>query len=193
MHSINQCTSAESNVQPQHGRQPPCLCGHSGYEPESDHGSTEDEPPAGSQSVPALIIKPRFILVMHMDDHGWYITSNLQGTMFLQNLKRIVRKPNVMPRQFPYCTTDSIPIDLMFQGNFPTDTEVWNCQSHRNYCQVTSELPIGATSATHIKSETSVIRNRVFHHVHGLGQQPTDRNQRLLRSQRMQLQDGSWL
>ena len=31
VHSINQCTSAESNVQPQHGRQPPCLCGHSGY------------------------------------------------------------------------------------------------------------------------------------------------------------------
>ena len=32
MHSINQCTSAESNVQPQHARQPPCLCGHSGYQ-----------------------------------------------------------------------------------------------------------------------------------------------------------------
>ena len=31
VHSINQCTSAESNVQPQHARQPPCLCGHSGY------------------------------------------------------------------------------------------------------------------------------------------------------------------
>ena len=31
VHSINQCTSAESNVQPQLARQPPCLCGHSGY------------------------------------------------------------------------------------------------------------------------------------------------------------------
>ena len=31
MHSINQCNlSVESNVQPQHARQPPCLCGHSG-------------------------------------------------------------------------------------------------------------------------------------------------------------------
>ena len=29
--------------------------------------------------------------------------------MFVQNLNRIVRKPNVTPRQFPYCTTDSIP------------------------------------------------------------------------------------
>ena len=31
MHSINQCTQLDSNVQPQHVRQPPCLCGHSGY------------------------------------------------------------------------------------------------------------------------------------------------------------------
>ena len=35
--------------------------------------------------------------------------------MFVQNLDGIVRKPNVTPRQFLYCTTDSIPIDLMFQ------------------------------------------------------------------------------
>ena len=35
--------------------------------------------------------------------------------MFVQNLNRIVRKPNVTPRQFPYCTTDTIPMDLMFQ------------------------------------------------------------------------------
>ena len=30
VHSINQCTQLDSNVQPQHARQPPCLCGHSG-------------------------------------------------------------------------------------------------------------------------------------------------------------------
>ena len=30
MHSINQCTQLDSNVQLQHVRQPPCLCGHSG-------------------------------------------------------------------------------------------------------------------------------------------------------------------
>ena len=29
-----------------------------------------------AQSMPALIIKPRFILVTHTDDLGWYITSN---------------------------------------------------------------------------------------------------------------------
>ena len=29
-----------------------------------------------AKSMPALIIKPRFILVSHTDDLGWYITSN---------------------------------------------------------------------------------------------------------------------
>ena len=87
-----------------------------------------------AKSMPALIIKPRFILVTHTDDLGRYITSNQQGKMFVQNLNRIARKPNVTPRQFPYCTSDSIPIDLMFQENFPTHTRVWNCLSHRNDC-----------------------------------------------------------
>ena len=31
-----------------------------------------------AKSMPALIIKPRFILVTHTDDLGWYITSNQQ-------------------------------------------------------------------------------------------------------------------
>ena len=87
-----------------------------------------------AKSMPALIIKPMFILVMHTDDLGWYITSNQQGKMFVQNLNRIVRKPNLTLWQFPYCTTDSIPIDLMFQENFLTHTQVWNCLSHRNDC-----------------------------------------------------------
>ena len=88
-----------------------------------------------TKSMPALIIKPRFILVTHTDDLGWYITSNQQGKMFVQNLNRIVRMPNVASRQFPHCTTDSIPIDLMFQENFPTHTQVWNRLSHRNDCR----------------------------------------------------------
>ena len=53
-----------------------------------------------AKSMPALIIKPRFILVRHTDDLGWYITSNQHGKVFVQNLNRIVRKPNVTPRQF---------------------------------------------------------------------------------------------
>ena len=33
-----------------------------------------------AKSIPALIIKPRLILVTHMDDLGWYITPNQQGS-----------------------------------------------------------------------------------------------------------------
>ena len=85
-----------------------------------------------AKSMPALFIKPRFILVTLTNVLGWYIMSNQQGKMFVQNRNRIVRKPNVTSRQFPNCTTDSIPIDLMFQENFPTNTQVWNCLRHRN-------------------------------------------------------------
>ena len=88
-----------------------------------------------AKSMPALIIKPWLILVSHTDDLGWYITSNQQGKMFVQNLNRIVRKSNVTPRQFPYYTTGSIPINLMFQENFFIHTQVWNCMSRRNDCR----------------------------------------------------------
>ena len=88
-----------------------------------------------AKGLPALIIKPRFILLTHTDEVSWYITSNQLGKMFVQNLNRIVRKPNVTPRQFPCCTTSSIPIDLMFQESFPTHTQVWNCLSHQNNCR----------------------------------------------------------
>ena len=40
------------------------------------------------KSMSALINKPRFILVTHTDDLGWYITSNQQGKMFVQNFNR---------------------------------------------------------------------------------------------------------
>ena len=85
--------------------------------------------------MPALIIKPRLILVTPADDLGWYITSNQHGQMFVQNLNSIVSKPNVTPGQILYCTTDYIPVDLMFQENFPTNTQDWNRLSHRNDCQ----------------------------------------------------------
>ena len=88
-----------------------------------------------AKSINASIIKPRLILVSHTDDLGWYITSNRQGKMFVQNLNRIIRKPNVTSRQFSCCTTDSIIIDLMFQENFPTHTHVLNRLSHRNDCR----------------------------------------------------------
>ena len=60
-----------------------------------------------AKSLPASIIKTLLILVTHMDDLGWYITSNQQRQMFVQNLNRIVSRPNVTPGQILYCTTDS--------------------------------------------------------------------------------------
>ena len=48
-----------------------------------------------AKSIPALIIKPRLILVSHTDDLGWNKTSNQQQQMLILNLKRIVSKcPN---------------------------------------------------------------------------------------------------
>ena len=60
------------------------------------------------KSTPALTIKPRFIVFVHMDVLGWHITFNL------------------------YCTTNCIPINLVFQENFPTNTQIWNSLRHRN-------------------------------------------------------------
>ena len=48
-----------------------------------------------AKSVPALIIKPRLILVAHTDDLGWNETSNQQQQMLIQNLNWIVSRPNV--------------------------------------------------------------------------------------------------
>ena len=76
--------------------------------------------------MPALIIKPRLILVMHTDDLGSYMASNQQEQMFVHILNRIVNKPNATPGQMLYCTTDCIPVDLMFQEKFATNTQVWN-------------------------------------------------------------------
>ena len=75
-----------------------------------------------AKSITALIIKPRLILVMHTDDLGWCITRssvfplNQQGKTFVLSLNMIVRKTNVTPRQSPYCTRDSIPIDEDVSG-----------------------------------------------------------------------------
>ena len=79
--------------------------------------STEDEsgPPKMSlllevESTSVLIIEPRLILVTYTDDLRGYITSNQKGKMLIQNLHRIVRRPNVTPGQIPHCTIECIPI-----------------------------------------------------------------------------------
>ena len=45
--------------------------------------------------APALIIKPRFILVAHMDDFGFLIMSNQQQQMLIQNHNMTVCRLNV--------------------------------------------------------------------------------------------------
>ena len=109
-----------------------------------------------AKSMLPSIIKPRFILVAHTDDHGWYITSNQQGQMFVQNLNRIVSKPYVMPGQIPCYITDCIPIDLMLQENFPSNTQFGTACAIKMTAdrEEWSELP---TTATHTRSGISVI------------------------------------
>ena len=48
-----------------------------------------------AKSMPALIIKPRLILAAHTDDLGWNKTFNQQQQMLIQNLNRIVSRPDV--------------------------------------------------------------------------------------------------
>ena len=83
-------------------------------------------------STSALIIELRLILVTHTDDLGGYITSNQQGKILVQNFHRIVRRPNVTSGQIPHCTADCIPINLVFQENFPDNIQVRNSLCRRN-------------------------------------------------------------
>ena len=72
-----------------------------------------------ARSTTVLIIKPRLVHVAHTYDLSrTYVTSNLQGQMFVQNL--IVSKPNVTPGRILYCTEDCIPVELMFHEYFPS-------------------------------------------------------------------------
>ena len=40
-----------------------------------------------TKNMPALIVRPRLILVVYTDDISWYITSNQQEQMFVQHRK----------------------------------------------------------------------------------------------------------
>ena len=84
------------------------------------------------ESTSVYIIEQRVIYVTYTDDLGWYITSNQQGKILVQNIHRIVRRSNVTPWQIPHCTTDRIPINLVFQENFLTNTQVTNSLCRRN-------------------------------------------------------------
>ena len=76
------------------------------------------------KSMTALNIKQRFILVVHTDDIGWCITSKQQVQMLVQNINRIVRGLNITAGQILHCTTDCIPINLVFHEYFHIDIQV---------------------------------------------------------------------
>ena len=80
VHSINQCTQLDSNVQPQHVRQPPCLCGHSW------HNISIIHPYFSYLSYGGIIVKksnilgdqcPHLLLESHGSCSCVYITSFL--------------------------------------------------------------------------------------------------------------------
>ena len=65
-----------------------------------------------AKGMSALIITQRLILVAHMADLAWM--SNQQQQILIQNLNRIASRPNVTKGQILHCTTNCIPINLMF-------------------------------------------------------------------------------
>ena len=70
------------------------------------------------ESTSALIIEPRLILVTYTNDLGGYITSNQQGKMLVQNLQRIVRRPNVTPGQIRIAPQTVFQLTWCFRKTF---------------------------------------------------------------------------
>ena len=120
-----------------------------------------------AKSMPSLIIKPRLILCAHTDNFGWNKTSNQQQQMLMQNLNRIVSRPNVTTGHILDCITNCISINLMFMENFSTNTQVWNILRYRNDCRQRGVIRVTygcyrATTETRTRSGTSgIIRSSV--------------------------------
>ena len=74
------------------------------------------------------------ILVAQTDDLDWYIASNQQwqNTNAHSKPQQDHQKDKCYAKVDSYCTANCIQIDLMFQENFSTDTQVRNSLSHRN-------------------------------------------------------------
>ena len=81
------------------------------------------------KSTTALIIKPRLNLFMQMDDLGWYIMSNLWGQMLIQNLNRIVRRPNVIPGQILDCRIQFSRADPQNANSLRDMAKIWSSRS----------------------------------------------------------------
>ena len=64
---------------------------------------------------PAVIIKPRFILVPHTDHLSRNKTFNQQRQMHIQPLNWIISTPDTLPRQHTYCITDCRPYSTLWE------------------------------------------------------------------------------
>ena len=62
------------------------------------------------KSMPALVIKPTLIFVVHMDVLRWCMMSKQH--LCVQNFSSNVSRPNVTPWQVLYCTKICIPINI---------------------------------------------------------------------------------
>ena len=62
------------------------------------------------ENTPTLIIKPSLVPDVHTDDLGWYITSNQQGQMFIQNLAGL--SADKMVRQGRFCIVPQTALQL---------------------------------------------------------------------------------
>ena len=88
-----------------------------------------------AESTPELIVKPRLILVVHLDDLNWYTTSNQLGQMFIQNLNRIFSKAKCYSMADLVLHHRLFQLTWCFMEAFLLWPQVWNHLSHRNDCR----------------------------------------------------------
>ena len=100
-----------------------------------------------AKNMPPLIIKTRLILVKYTDDLGWYRTSNKQWQRLVQNLNRIVSKPNVTPPQTVFQLNWCFRKTFLLTHKYGTAWAIEITAEREEW----SELPIGATTATHTR------------------------------------------
>ena len=144
--------------------------------------------PLEAQSMPALIIKPRLIIVTHTDYFCWYITSNqLLGRLSfktspgLSAIRMLPQSRSSIAPQTVFQLTRCCRRTFLLMHKFGTAGAIKitaDSEKRSEYLSVIQLQPV-------LGQEHQSSGGQVFHHVHGLGREPTDRNRRQLRSQRL--------
>ena len=112
-------------------------------------------------STPALIIKPRLILVVRTDNLGWYITSKQQGLAdACSQLQQDCQQTKCYAWVDPVLHHTLIQLTWWLRKTFSLIHKfrtAWAIEMTPDREEWT-DLPVGATTATHTRSGTSVIR-----------------------------------